>query len=62
MTIDDVVRYYVNSYQFNKRTKMSINNIRNWKKLGHVPISSQMKLEKLSNGVLKASLEHATND
>lgn len=58
MKIDDVITYYRNAYQFSKRTKMSINNIRNWKKMGHIPIASQVKIEKISNGVLKANLEH----
>jgi len=58
MTIEELEKYYGNSYQFEKRTGMSSGNFPGWKKLGYIPIFSQMKIERLTNGVLKASLDH----
>ena len=62
MILDEVLTYYKNAYQFQKQTKMSINNIRNWRIMGHIPIVSQMKIEKLTKGDLKANMEHVKND
>jgi len=62
MKLDDVLAYYGNSYQFRKQTKMSINNIRNWRLLGYIPPSSQMKLERLTEGALKACFEDAVRN
>ena len=58
MTIDDVLKYYKTSYGLQKITKMSHANINNWKVRGYIPIATQMKLERLSNGALKADLKH----
>ena len=56
MTLDDVLKYYKGGYQFKKQTKMSITNIYNWRAWGFIPMGSQGKLEKLTNGALKASI------
>lgn len=53
MTPDDLVKYYGNSYQFKKKTKMSDASFRNWQKWGFVPEASQYKIERLTNGELK---------
>lgn len=58
MTIDEVVRYYGNSYQFKKRTGMSDASMRNWVKWGYVPENSQFKLERITKGELKADLNY----
>lgn len=58
MTLEDLKRYFVNGNQFETKTGLSHVNWHNWfKKLGYIPIGSQRKIEKLTNGVLKASLE-----
>lgn len=64
MTIDDVLTYYRTGYNMRKVTGLSASNVVHWKKLGYVPIVTQMKLERLSNGALKADLKHCgiTND
>ncbi len=59
MTIDEVIKYFGNNYRYHKRTGMSPNNIYNWKRLGYIPIDTQMKIEQLSNGELKADLSDA---
>lgn len=59
MTVDDVLKFYRTGYQFSKRSGISPTSLYNWKKLGYIPIVSQMRIEKISNGNLKADIEHA---
>lgn len=58
MTIDEVEAYYGSGWKMERKHKLSHMNIRNWKRLGYVPITTQLKIERLTNGALKASLEH----
>lgn len=58
MTIKDVINYFVNGYRFHKLTNMSSEAYRQWLKKGYVPIKSQIKLETLTQGKLKANLKH----
>ena len=62
MKLEDVLAHYGNPYQFRKHTKMSINNIYNWRSMGYIPIVSQMRLEAMTNGALKADLAHTVNN
>ena len=56
MTLDDVKDYFGNSYQFQKKTGMGHPNYRNWEARGYIPIETQLKLEQLTEGKLKADL------
>lgn len=58
MTLDDVKQYFGTSYQFNKKTKMNHSNYLNWKNQGFIPIKTQLKLERISEGFLRANLDH----
>lgn len=58
MTLDDVKKYFYTSYRFQKKTGMMHNNFTNWEKKGFIPIKTQIKLQELTNGDLKANLEH----
>lgn len=62
MRIIDVLEYFGSSYFFEKNTKMAHQNINNWKKLGYIPITTQLKIEKLTSGKLKADLSHCNKD
>lgn len=55
MTPDQVKKKYGSLYRFSKETKMSCCSLSNWLKWGYVPIMSQKKLEKITNGELKSS-------
>lgn len=57
MTIEEVLKYYGSAYRFGKVTGMSHANVSNWKKNGFIPIETQIKIEALTNGALKARLE-----
>lgn len=57
MTLNDLIQYFGNSYQFNKKTGMAHCNYIRWKKIGYIPIQTQSKIEEMTNGALKARLE-----
>lgn len=57
MTPIDVKNYYKSQYMFSKTTGMSSGTLGNWLKWGYVPLLSQIKLEKLTHGVLKSNWE-----
>jgi hypothetical protein len=62
MLLEEVKQYFGTTYQFNKKTGMHHASFSNWEKKGYIPIKTQIKLEKITNGELKANLEHITAD
>lgn len=56
MTVEDVLKYYVTSYRLQKQTNFTASAFYNWKKKGRIPLISQLKLEKLTEGKLKANM------
>ena len=59
MTPKDVKKYYKSSYSFSNKTGMAPNSFLNWLKWGYIPLDSQVKLEQLTNGELKATWNKA---
>lgn len=57
MTPADVKRYFSNGYLFKKKTGMSTQSFHNWMESGYVPIMSQLKLQEITKGELKANLD-----
>ena len=57
MTLDDIKGFFGSSYNFHLATGWTHACYHNWEKKGFIPIKSQMKLEKLTLGKLKASLD-----
>lgn len=57
MTIDEVITYFGSAWKMNQKIGMAHQNINNWKRYGFIPIMTQMKIEKLTDGELKASLD-----
>lgn len=57
MTPQEVYDYYENGYRFAKKTGMAQSNMVYWFKRGYVPINSQAKLHRLTNGKLKIDLD-----
>lgn len=55
MTPNEVKEFYGNGYRFNKKTGMSPASLLNWLRWGYVPLISQAKLQKLTEGKLNAS-------
>lgn len=62
MTIDEVEKYYGSAWKMERKHKMSHKNITNWKRIGYVPILTQIKIERLTGGVLKADLAHCPRE
>ncbi len=62
MTLDEVIAYFGSTVILNQVTGMSRNNIANWKRMGYVPILSQVKIERRTGGALKANLEDTHAD
>ncbi len=62
MTLEEVKRYYRTWANFEKETGMSQKNLTNWNRYGHIPLLSQVRLEQLSKGVLRASLPRYGED
>ena len=62
MTLDEIKQYYGTTYQFKKKTGMHHSSFLNWERQGFIPIKTQLKLEELTNGELKANLEHLHKD
>lgn len=56
MSPQDVKNYFFNGYRFRKITGMSASTFSTWIKRGRVPLESQVKLHKLTHGILKANL------
>ena len=54
MTTDDIIEYFKNSYRFKEKTGMSCSTYLNWMKKGFVPLKSQIQLELITKGELKA--------
>ncbi|MES2133159.1 MAG: hypothetical protein V4506_12510 [Bacteroidota bacterium] len=55
MTFRELFNFYGSGYRFEKVTGMSVANFGNWRKKGFIPIASQMRIQDLSQGQLKAS-------
>jgi hypothetical protein len=60
MTVDDVKKYFNNGYEFARRTDMCRASYQNWIKRGYIPIATQVRLERITEGGLKADLNHVT--
>ena len=58
MSPKEVKNQYRSFYNFHKETRMSHSSLYNWEKWGYIPIASQMKIEKITEGKLKAEWEH----
>lgn len=54
MTIEESLNKYGTGYSLCKALGVSNQNFTRWKKQGWIPQSQQLRLEKLTNGELKA--------
>lgn len=57
MTIEQVIQYYGSVYKLNRDTKIAYRTVARWRLRGFIPIQTQLRLQSLTNGELKASLE-----
>lgn len=54
MTPKCVRKFFKSSYIFSRETGMSSSSFMNWEKTGYIPYLSQKKIEKVTQGKLKA--------
>ena len=60
MTIFELYEYYdYNWANVSRELKIGSTTLVNWRKRGYIPIRSQMVIEKKTNGLFKADIEHA---
>lgn len=62
MTPKEVKKHYKTQYNFRTETGMSAASLGNWLKWGYVPLLSQVKLEQLTDGKLKAEWSKDKHD
>ena len=58
MTPQEIRAKYKTTYNFRKQTGMSTSSLKNWETKGFIPVESQMRLEAITNGEFKASIDH----
>lgn len=58
MTLEDLKSYFGSYYRFCKETNRNYATVYCWKKRGYIPIRNQLKIQKHTNGELKADLSH----
>lgn len=56
MTLEDVIAYYKNGNRACKELGLTRQNVTTWKKKGYIPAGVQLKIQKMTNGALKASI------
>ncbi len=62
MTLDDVKAYYKTSYNFEESTGMSHANFNNWEERGYIPLFTQYRLQRMTNGALRVSQDDTRPD
>jgi hypothetical protein len=62
MTFEELKKYYKNGNRFEIETGLSHVNWLHWKRRGYIPINSQMKIERITQGKLTADLNHVLED
>jgi DNA-binding transcriptional regulator Cro len=50
----EVLKFYGSKYNFHKQTGISRGSLFNWINWGYIPEGQQYKIERLTNGILKA--------
>lgn len=58
MTPKELKDYFKTGYRFWKETGFSAMSYSNWMKWGYIPIASQVEIQKITKGKLRASIEY----
>lgn len=58
MRISDVMEYFGSARSMARRIGISHSSMKNWRDRGYIPIETQVRIERLTEGQLKADLEH----
>ncbi len=57
MTVAELISYYGSGHKFELATKLSHTNLINWRRRGYIPLCSQRKIERITNGLFKVRFE-----
>lgn len=57
MTLEEVIEHFGSLYKVSKLTKFSHSTAYSWKKNGFIPIKTQMEIEEITGGELRANLD-----
>ena len=57
MTFKELQKHFLTGYNFYKKTGITAASYSNWKRSGVIPTFSQLRIEKATNGALKAEWE-----
>jgi len=58
MKIEDVMDYFGSARNMEKLIKISHSSVKNWRDRGYIPIETQVRIERLTEGQLTADLSH----
>jgi len=56
MTLQEVIKVFGSGYNLSKCLGIRAQNFTRWKKQGYIPEKQQWRIEKLTNGQLKADI------
>jgi len=62
MTLREVLDHYGNAYAIGKTKHFTFGAPYYWIRLGYIPIKTQMRIEHLTGGRLRADLEHCKRE
>ena len=57
MKYEQVMEHFKTAYRLRKELGISTSAPSNWRKLGYIPIETQLRIEELTSGLLRASLD-----
>jgi len=61
MKLEEVYKYFGGWYGIYKRVGFAVNTVKNWRRLGYIPVASQFKIQQHTKGELVCKEEDAHN-
>ena len=59
MKLEELHTYYGTWTAFGRALEVGMNNYQYWRKIGYIPYSTQLVIEKKTNGLFVANIDHA---
>ena len=57
MLLEDLYKRYKSARNIGTQLGFAANTPLYWKRIGHIPIAAQLRIERLTNGLFKASIQ-----
>lgn len=58
MKIEDVMVYFGSARNMERKIRISHSSMTNWRERGYIPIETQVRIQRLTEDMLKADLSH----